>query len=427
MRRAIALVLALACLLPAAASAGTTTVAYVVAYGPAVTDVDATTDALQGELGFTSFARYRSAMPGFAANLSATQATALRLDPRVAFLQRDVSVSATGSEALAGGETVPAGIRRVRGVAGTSVHLPSDAAVAVLDTGVDLANADLNVVSGKNCLSSTGAPAQDDNGHGTHVAGTIAGRNNGARVVGVAAGTRIYAVKVLNAKKSGTISQIVCGIDWVAANAAALNIKVANLSFSGVGADDGNCGATNFDTEHRAICAAVAKGVTFVAAAGNSGKSLATMIPGAYREVLTATAMSDTDGQPGGIGPVPACVKNEKDDRYAAYSNYAVSALDQAHTVAAPGTCVVSDARGGGTATYFGTSQAAPHVAGAVALCLGNGGVPGPCAGLAPAQVIARIRSDATGAWTATTGFLGDPLRPITGRVYGPLVDAGSY
>ena len=215
----------------------------------------------------------------------------------------------------------------------------------MLDTGVDLANQDLDVVSGKNCVSTTaGASAQDDNGHGTHVAGTIAARNTGSRVVGVAPGTRVYAVKVLNGKKTGTIAQIVCGIDWVAANAAALNIGVANLSFAGGGKDDGNCGATNFDSEHRAICAAVARGVTFVAAAGNGGKSLANMIPGAYREVLTATAMSDTDGAPGALGPAPACVKNERDDRYAAYSNYAVAALEQSHTVSAPGTCVVSDA-----------------------------------------------------------------------------------
>ena len=82
---------------------------------------------------------------------------------------------------------------------------------------------------------------------------------------------------------------------------------------------------------------------------------------------------------------------------------------------------------GGAASTYTGTSQAAPHVAGAVALCHGSGGLPGPCAGLAPAQVIARVRADATGAMTLASGFLGDPLRPLTGKAFGPLVTAAQY
>ena len=95
--------------------------------------------------------------------------------------------------------------------------------------------------------------------------------------------------------------------------------------------------------------------------------------------------------------------------------------------MAAPGTCVTSAGLGGTASTFTGTSQAAPHVAGAVALCHGSGGLPGPCAGLAPDQVIARVRADATGAMTLASGFLGDPLRPLTGKVFGPLVTAASY
>jgi subtilisin family serine protease len=83
---------------------------------------------------------------------------------------------------------------------------------------------------------------------------------------------------------------------------------------------------------------------------------------------------------------------------------------------------VVSDKPGGGTATYTGTSQAAPHVAGAVALCKGSDGVAGPCAGLTPAATIERIRADAAAAATMANGFAGDPLRPLTGRQYGNLV-----
>jgi len=271
---------------------------------------------------------------------------------------------------------------------------------------------------GVNCVS-TSATAADDNGHGTHVAGTIAARNAGRDVVGVVPGTTIYSVKVLNARKTGTLSQILCGIDWVARNAAALGIRTANMSLSGSGSDDGQCGRSNGDPWHVAVCAATAAGVTFVASAGNSGRGFGGTIPAAYREVLTATAMNDADGLPGARGTAWACKTPEKDDRYASGSNFGVTSADAAHTVAAPGTCVVSSRRGGGTAIYSGTSQAAPHVAGVAAACVSSGG---PCAGLAPAAVVAKVRELA--AATSGFGFAGDPLSPVSGRVYGPLVSA---
>ena len=83
--------------------------------------------------------------------------------------------------------------------------------------------------------------------------------------------------------------------------------------------------------------------------------------------------------------------------------------------------------KGGGTATYVGTSQAAPHVAGAVSLCVGAPGAPGPCAGLAPAAVIQKVRADAVAAATTVTGYVGDLLRPFGSRGYGPLVSAAGY
>ena len=87
----------------------------------------------------------------------------------------------------------------------------------------------------------------------------------------------------------------------------------------------------------------------------------------------------------------------------------------------------MSSKLGGGLSTYYGTSQAAPHAAGALALCIGTTAGPGPCAGLTPAGAIEKVRADAAASDTLTSGFNGDPLRPLTGRQYGPLVTAAAY
>jgi subtilisin len=376
--------------------------------------------------GVTAQNRYSAALNGFSARLSGTQLKRVQARPEVEYVVPDSTFQAASMQPLLAGETVPPGIRRAQAASLTEAHQPATTAVAVLDTGVDLANPDLDAVSGKNCVSTT-ATAKDDNGHGTNVAGIVAARDNGATVTGVAPGTRVVSVKVLNSKASGTLSQILCGIDWVTANAAAWNIRVVNMSIVGSGKNDGNCGLSNKDLEHQAICRSTAAGVTFVAAAGNSKTNLAGTIPAAYPEVLTATAMSDSDGLPGAKGKAPSCKAGEADDRYASYSNYAADAKAYAHTLAAPGTCVVSDKMGGGTSTYYGTSQAAPHVAGTAALCIGNGGLAGPCAGLAPSALIAKLRADAAAAATLTTGFAGDPLRPLSGKYFGYLATAAGY
>jgi len=105
---------------------------------------------------------------------------------------------------LESGETAPTGVRRT-GAATTTTTQGSAASVnvAVIDTGIGLSNTDLNAVAGTNCVNPANAP-EDDNGHGTHVSGTIAAKNTGSRVVGVAPSTTLYAVKVLNAQGSGT-------------------------------------------------------------------------------------------------------------------------------------------------------------------------------------------------------------------------------
>jgi subtilisin family serine protease len=420
MRRPLIAVAALAGALMAAAPAAVAA-PYVVTLGDGA-DVDAVVrDARLPTPRFT----YDAALTGFAADLNGPQVERLLADPSVTAVEPDTEISADGMQALATGETVPVGVRRAGGATPALAHQPATTAVAVIDTGIDLGNADLDAVSGTNCVKP-GTAAQDDNGHGTNVAGIIAARNTGSGVVGVAPGTRVYAVKVLNNRAVGTLSQFLCGINWVAANAGALNIRTANMSIGGAGSSDGVCGTKSGDSEYKAICAATNAGVTFVVSAGNSGGDFKATVPAAYPEVLTATAITDTDGLPGAAGPA-SCARKELDDRTGTYSNYAVGTAAAAHTLAAPGTCVVSTGLGGKTSTYTGTSQAAPHIAGTVALCHGSGGLPGPCAGLAPAAVIARVRGDATAAMTLANGFLGDPLRPLTGKVFGPLVTAAPY
>jgi hypothetical protein len=417
---------------------------YIVVFKNTVPDVGAATAGLERALGFRSRFQYQFALKGFAASLTPGQLNGLRSNPNVDFVGPDGTLQAVddgdvGADATSGvagftpvaaGETIPPGIRRIGAATTTTVHQKSGIKVAVLDTGSGPHPDLTRTKSGKDCVNGT-STANDDNGHGTHVAGTIAAKNQGAGVVGVAPGTTIVPVKVLNSSGSGAFAQVICGIDWVTAHGPGTrkNIRVANMSLGGAGSNDNNCGRTGGDALHTAICSSVAAGITYVVAAGNSGSNFSTFVPAAYPEVLTVTAMTDTDGQPGGTGPTPSCSSGQRDDSYATFSNFAGSSATAAqnHTIAGPGVCVLSTWLGNGYATISGTSMATPHVTGTVALCINDNGVSGPCTGKTPAQIVQQVRSDAAAHATTANGFTGDPNHAVTGKYFGFLAWAGGY
>ncbi len=325
---------------------------------------------------------YEHALKGYAAAIPVGRLAALKADGRVRSVTADTTIRATDPDArrLAAAkkpgtptpgpqpaQVAPTGLQRIGGSTdGVHQTLASKGAgvgVAILDSGIDLAHPDLaGAIDGTSCVKGA-KTAADDNGHGTHAAGTIGARDNAIGVVGVAPEVTLYAVKVLDNTGYGAFSTIICGIDWVTANAD--KIAVANLSLGGAGVatpSHADCTNDNADALHTAICRSVKAGITYVAAAGNDSKDATGFVPAAYAEVITVSALTDFNGLPGG-GGVSALGCSGADDTFAAFSNYGAPI-----TIAAPGACIRSTWPGGGYSTLSGTSMATPHVAGAAAL-----------------------------------------------------------
>ncbi len=335
-----------------AAEASTAARTYIVTV-QADADLDSTLAGLSGRLALAPTHVYRHALRGFAATLSANQVTALSSDPRVRTIVADGVVHATAQSLPTGIDRMEADISSSQSGSGSGAS--SGPAIAVIDTGIDIDHPDLNVAGGVNC--STGRSFDDGNGHGTHVAGTVGARDDSSGVVGVAPGVPLYAVRVLDNRGSGSWSAVICGIDWVTANAASKNIKVANMSLGGSGSQ-GSCTDGGM---RQAICESTAAGVTYVVAAGNSNADFATYVPATFPEVLTVTAMADFDGQPGS-GAAATC-RSDVDDTQADFSNY-----HRRVDLSAPGTEIVSTFPGGAYVAWSGTSMAAPFVSGTAAL-----------------------------------------------------------
>ncbi len=375
-------------------------------------------------LGVKADKTYRYALKGYSAHLNRHQLAALAADPDVQEVVPDEIFTIQG-------QTKPTGVRRVNATESTISRINGtdgdtasgervDADVAIVDTGIDKNNPDLNVVGGVSCSTDNPNAWGDPNGHGTHVSGIVGALDNGIGVVGVAPGVRLWAVRILNSAGDGLLSWYVCGLDWITAQRDPQDpsrplIEAVNMSVAKAGTDDNNCGNTNNDVIHQAICRLVASGVTVVAAAGNNHFNAANLKPASYNEVITVSALADTDGRPGGLGG-PLCYSwggYDKDDTFADFSNYGADV-----DIIAPGKCIYSTLPGGRYGYMSGTSMAAPHVTAAAAIYKSSR----PDA--TPAEVRAALRAAGNMDWNTATDpdSMHEPLLDVS-----HLVNLGDF
>jgi len=304
--------------------------------------------ALERRYGVRANAAFGSVFKGMAVRLNPAQLEALRRDPSVDRIEEEQAYG-IGARPSSGGSSntvaqiVPWGIQKTRvtgsyTLAGNASGTVGSVRTYVIDTGIDTANADLNRIGLVNFVGDR--KNTDCNGHGTHVAGTMAAYDNTIDVVGMAPGAMVYGVKVLDCNGSGTTTTVIKGIDWVAANA--IKPAVANMSLGG--------GVSQLLDD--AVRKAAARGIVFSIAAGNSA----------------ANACNSSPARIGGGTPgVLVVAATDSNDLEASFSNYG-SCVD----IWAPGVGIPSLKIGGGLATMSGTSMAAPHVGGAAALLYGR-------------------------------------------------------
>ena len=316
---------------------------------------------------------YGTAVNGFSAVVPRGQIDDITSDPRVNYIEQDSIVSifkkpsGTPGKGGSGGSTdqptqeIPTGITRINGPGLGSVNVD----VAVIDTGIDSSHPDLNVVSGINFAK--GKSWSDGNGHGTHVAGTIAAKNNEIGVVGVAPDARLHAVKVLDNRGSGFMSDVIAGVNWVAVNAD--TIEVANMSLGG----------SRSSTLNAAVENAVSAGVVFVVSAGNASTDACSRSPASAPSAITVSALDTSDS-------------------FAYFSNYG-DCVD----MIAPGVSVLSTWKDDGYNTISGTSMASPHVAGTAALYMASN------TDAIPADVTEALESAGNLSWNYTTDPDGNP------------------
>ncbi len=310
-------------------------------------------DGLARSYGATVRRTYAAALVGFEAAMTERAAKRLAANPAVAYVEQNhvVSLAATQPNPPSWGldridqRNLPLNRSYTYPTTGAGVR------AYIIDTGVRLSHGDFGGRATSGYDAVDGGSADDCNGHGTHVAGTVGGTAHG-----VAKGVSIVAVRVLNCQGSGTNAGVIAGINWVTQNA--VKPAVANMSLGG--------GAST--AVDNAVNNSITSGVTYSLAAGNSNANACNSSPARVPAGITVGATTSTDAR-------------------ASYSNYG-RCLD----IFAPGSSITSAWSTGNTATrsISGTSMAAPHVAGAAALVLAAN------PGFTPAQVRDTLVNSAT-------------------------------
>ncbi len=286
---------------------------------------------------------YSKALTGFSAKLSAAQYKKLVANPNVDYIEADQLVNIVQKKGgkPGGGTTTPQPVQSTPwgitalGGAGNGVGKTA----WIIDTGIDLTHPDLSVNSSKGFSAFTSGKDRgfnDGNGHGTHVAGTVAALNNNIGVVGVAAGASVVPVKVLSSSGSGSNSGVIAGIEWVAANGKAGD--VANMSLGG---------GISTALDQAVVNASNLSGVKFTLAAGNESDNANNHSPARANGPLIYTVSA-----------------HDINNNFASFSNFGNPPID----VCAPGVSIKSTWLSGGYNTISGTSMATPHVAGLLLL-----------------------------------------------------------
>ncbi|WP_433371064.1 S8 family peptidase [Actinoplanes sp. CA-142083] len=348
---------------------------YIVVLEPGDSGVGAVSRQLIQRYGGQIADTYTTAVRGFHATMTATRAARLAADPAVRYVEQDAMV------ATAAGPTPAWGLDRIDQRTlplSKSYTAPSAAGVTayVIDTGVRTTHKEFGgrAVSGWDFVDKD-AKADDCKGHGTHVAGTI-----GGATYGVAKDIKLVSVRVLDCNGSGSYSNIIAGIDWVTAHA--VKPAVANMSLGG----------TVSKALDDAVDRSIAKGVTYVVAAGNDHQDACKQSPAHDPNAITVGA-------------------TDQNDTRATFSNYG-SCLD----IFAPGVRIESAASDSNTGTKLmsGTSMASPHVAGAAALVLAAH----------PDWTPAQVRNDLVGR--AGSGLVRNPGTGSPNKLLftGPLTGA---
>jgi subtilisin len=385
--------------LPAAATLATNRPSaenrYIVLLADSTSNAMQTTSDIASAVDITPTHVYEHVFNGFAAVIPDDQLDDLKQDPRVLAIEPD----AVGYPAA---QTVTKGITRIGAHLDPTANIDGfddrvDVDVAILDTAGDDFHEDLNIWAWDNCTDDQ-TVNRDVDGHGTHVGGTVGALDNDFGVVGVAPGARLWNIKVMRPDENGRsfylTSWVICGLDLVTQYATDQgdglgDIEVANASLGGNGADS-NCRTDVNDLFHQAFCRTVAAGVPVVVAAMNNAVDAANGTPATYDEVITVSALTDSDGRPGGQGPV---TPRGPDESLASFSNFGADV-----DIAAPGVGILSTVPSGGCVGALcnptgyglsdGTSMAAPHVAGAAALYIAKH------PGATPAQVKSALLSN---------------------------------